>query len=106
VKHIELLWFDGCPHYRAARQLIDEVVSDSGADAVVEMVEVPDEATGQRLGFPGSPTIRVDGQDIDPTFEPCADCTPRCRVYAVEGRLMGLPDRRWIEAAIMSGHTS
>lgn len=100
MKAIELLWFDGCPNYQAARRMIDEVVSEAGIEASIVMVEVEDEATGQLHGFPGSPTIRVDGVDIEPGFEPCADCTPRCRVYGIGGRLSGLPDRQWLVAAV------
>jgi hypothetical protein len=97
---IELLWFEDCPNYQAARHMIDEVVAEVGAQATIAMVEVEDDETGRLHGFPGSPTIRVDGRDIEPSFEPCAECAPRCRVYAIDGRLTGLPDRQWLVAAL------
>jgi hypothetical protein len=98
--HVELLWFDGCPNHGAARALIDEVAGELGVSPRVEAIEVPDEATGDRVCFPGSPTIRVDGVDIEPGWEPCADCTPRCRVYATAEGLRGLPEREWVARAL------
>jgi len=98
--HVELLWFDGCPHHRAARALIDELADELGVSPRVEAIEVADEATGDRVCFPGSPTIRVDGVDVEPGWEPCADCTPRCRVYATAEGLRGLPEREWVAGAL------
>ena len=98
---VELLWSAGCPHYRAARALIDEVAASLRLAPAVEEIGVEDEATGRRLCFPGSPTIRVDGVDVEPGWEPCADCTPRCRVYGTEAGLRGLPERGWVERALV-----
>jgi hypothetical protein len=100
VKHVELLWFQGCPNHETARRLIDEVIGELGIDTVVEPIEVPDEETGNSVQFPGSPTIRVDGRDIEPGFEACEDCTPRCRVYPTRVGLRGLPEREWLVAAL------
>ena len=52
--------------------------------------------------FPGSPTIRVDGVDIDPGFVDPGDYTPRCRLYQTSEGLRGLPEPAWIEAALRS----
>jgi hypothetical protein len=97
---VELLWFEGCPNHVAARQLIEDVLREVGVRALVEFVEVPDLTTGDRVGFPGSPTIRVDGLDIEPGFEACEECTPRCRIYATGQGLTGLPERSWLERAV------
>ncbi len=49
---------------------------------------------------PGSPTIRVDGRDIDPTYEDAGDYTPPCRLYRTPNGLEGVPPRQLIEAAL------
>ncbi len=64
--NVEVLWFEGCPNHEAAVALLDEVISSSGRQAAVTEVFVRDEATARRRHFPGSPTIRVDGRDIEP----------------------------------------
>jgi len=97
---IELLWFDGCPNHLAAEALVREVMDQLGIIADIHRREVPDESIGILVGFPGSPTIRVNGQDVEPGFTACDDCTPRCRVYFAEGRMTGLPAREWVVAAL------
>jgi len=97
---IELLWFEDCPTHETAERLVDEVLAARGLDVPVERIEVPDIETGNRVIFPGSPTIRVNGVDIEPGWEACEDCTPRCRLYMTRDGLRGVPEREWIEAAI------
>ena len=50
--------------------------------------------------FPGSPTIRVDGVDVEPEFTDPGDYTPRCRIYWTESGASGIPERAWIESGI------
>lgn len=98
--NVELLWFQECPSHEAAQAMIREVLASEGITAEVTRVEVPDEATGIRVCFPGSPTIRINGVDVEPEWEPCDDCTPRCRVYVTPDGLRGLPPRAWIVDAV------
>lgn len=97
---IEFLWFDDCPNHTAARRLLDEVLSDLGVDAGVEEINASDPAVAAAVRFPGSPTIRVNGLDIEPGFEDPGDYTPRCRLYLTDSGLRGVPERAWIEAAV------
>lgn len=55
---------------------------------------------GRVVRFPGSPTIRIDGRDVDPTYVDPGDYTPRCRLYRTSEGLRGLPECRWIEDAL------
>jgi hypothetical protein len=50
--------------------------------------------------FPGSPTIRIDGRDVDPSYADPGDYTPRCRIYWTADGLRGLPERGWVEEAL------
>jgi hypothetical protein len=93
---VELLYFEGCPNHVTAESLVKDVLSELGLTVPIWRIEVPDEAIGLAVRFPGSPTIRVNGIDIEPGFAGCEDCTPRCRVYPVDGRLGGLPAREWL----------
>jgi hypothetical protein len=80
--------------------MLHEVLDDAGIDAPVEDINVNDPVLAQSLRFPGSPTIRIDGRDIEPGFEDCDDCSPRCRLYATADGLRGVPERSWIEEAV------
>lgn len=97
---IELQWFEGCPNHHAAREILDDVLAAKNVDAKVELIEVPDLETGERVKFPGSPTIRINGVDVDPDYEDTGDYTPRCRVYMTPDGYKCVPEREWIEVAV------
>ena len=69
--------------------------------APIEEREVRSDAEAEALGFPGSPTIRVDGRDVDPAG---AGSRPAltCRVYYLpDGRVSPIPSREALEAALL-----
>lgn len=97
---VELLWFSDCPNHPNARRLLEEVVAELAPGTLIRDVDATDPATAARLRFPGSPTIRVDGTDVDPSYVDPGDYTPRCRLYRTNAGLRGRPERAWIEAAL------
>ncbi len=97
---VELLFWDGCPSYPEARSLLDEVLTTRRIEADVELVEVRTQQEAEELRFPGSPTIRVDGRDVDETG---AGSRPalNCRIYRLpDGRVSPVPSREQLEAAL------
>lgn len=98
--NLELLWFDGCPNHTAARELLLDVVRQKGVDVELIDIDVSDPGLAQHHKFPGSPTIRVNGRDVEPGFQDSGDYTPRCRLYLTEMGPKGVPERAWIESAI------
>jgi hypothetical protein len=63
---VELLYSDADPNYMTARQRLVEVLTEDAFETTIQMVAVNSEADAELLAFPGSPTIRIDGVDIDP----------------------------------------
>jgi hypothetical protein len=96
---VELLYFDGCPTYRRAEKTLREVLAREAAKAVVELVAVNTDEEAQRLRFPGSPTIRVDGEDLFPVPERTRYALG-CRMYATPEGLRGAPTAEMIHAAL------
>ena len=97
---IELLWFDGCPNHESARAAVAQVLASRGLEPeLIESIRV-DAATAVDVQFPGSPTIRVDGRDIEPGFQDPGTYALSCRVYATSTGLRGQPETTWIERAI------
>jgi hypothetical protein len=96
---IEFLYWEGCPSHPEARQLLDDVLAERGLDAEVKVREVLTQAEAEELRFPGSPTIRVDGRDVDQdgaTARPALNC----RIYTTaDGRPSPVPTREQLEAA-------
>jgi hypothetical protein len=64
-------------------------------------VHVETEEQAEQLGFLGSPSVRVDGVDVEPHARPATGNGMRCRVYQVSGRLDGAPALEWIQAALL-----
>jgi len=97
---IELLYFDGCPSYQQALQNLKEVVAEEGLDAIVELVKVssPEEAEAWR--FLGSPTIQIDGVDLEGPEAVDSGIGFGCRVYAHNGHFSGWPSKEHIRAAL------
>jgi hypothetical protein len=99
-RRIELLWFGDCPNWQAARALLRDVVAEIAPGTPIREIDATDAAVAGRVRFPGSPTIRIDGRDVDPSFRDPGDYTPRCRLYRTADGLRGVPERAWIEAAL------
>ena len=64
---VELLYTEDDPSYMAARQNLVEVLTEDAFETTIQMIAVRSEADAAFLAFPGSPTIRIDGEDIDPS---------------------------------------
>lgn len=97
---VELLWFRGCTNHQAALGMVEQVVADIAPGTPILSVDATDPQVAIAHRFPGSPTIRVDGRDVDPSFQDPADYTPRCRIYWTASGPQGIPDRAWLEAAL------
>ncbi len=101
-----MLYFDGCPNHEALLESLREAVRSSGVDADIELVRVEDDAAAERERFLGSPTVRVDGEDIEPGAGARADFGLKCRLFATPGGLRGVPPDEWILAALLRGTRS
>jgi hypothetical protein len=66
---IEVLYVGGCPNYRGAAERVRTILKQQGLTADVEEVFVKDESAAKALAFPGSPTIRINGVDVEPAAE-------------------------------------
>lgn len=90
---IDLLHVEGCPHYPAALVLIERVKADLGVQAELRITLITDQQAAEQHRFPGSPTIRVDGRDVEPAADPPGDYALSCRLYRHEHGLAGQPQR-------------
>ena len=74
-------------------------MDERGVAEPIDVREVFTHEEAVALGFPGSPTIRIDGQDVDAEG---ADWPPglSCRVYRLpDGRPSPVPSRQQLEEA-------
>lgn len=87
----ELFYFDDCPSYRQAEANLKEALRSEGLPETVEMVEVTSEEDAQRKRFIGSPTIRIDGVDLEGPEADAKGYGYGCRVYSSHGGFAGWP---------------
>ena len=96
---VEVLYFDGCPTSAAATRTLKEVLAELGEEADVELVAVNSQQEAKRLGFPGSPTLRVDGRDLFPVPDRSVRALG-CRTYATAEGLKGYPTGEMVRDAL------
>jgi hypothetical protein len=101
---IEVLYFDGCPNHEPVLERLRALVARHAADAAIVPRRVETDEEAQRLRFLGSPTVRVDGRDVEPGADVRDDFGLKCRLYRSKDRLTGAPSEEWLLAAIAECH--
>ena len=64
------------------------------------MRDICDQQAADQARSLGSPTIRVDGRDVEPGAEQCVEYLHTCRLYQGEHSLRGLPEEAWLRQAL------
>ena len=93
---MEVLFVPGCPNYEPAVERLKKVLVSEGLDVEVHGVSVKTGQDATALMFPGSPTIRIDGEDVEPSQTNAPGLT--CRLYADR---TGVPSEEVLRHAIV-----
>jgi hypothetical protein len=97
---VELLCWEGCPSTPDALEDLQRILREEELEAEVELVEVESEEQAHAQRFPGSPTIRIDGEDAIPA-DPGEPFSLTCRVYRLrDGRVSPTPDPEDLREAV------
>lgn len=94
---VELLYTDECPFWKETLKLINEVIADLKADVTIKKVRVKSEEDAKKLKFPGSPTVRANGVDIDPAARETTGYIG-CRIYRSKNSTYELPPKQMIKS--------
>lgn len=97
---VEVLYFAGCPNHEALLPHLRELLAASGVAAHIELVEVKDPDGADRKRFLGSPTLRINGQDVEPGADERSDFGLKCRLFATPDGLRGTPADEWVLGAL------
>jgi len=102
MKQIEILYFESCPGWKGTVERVQQVVADGGLDQAVAVRAIPVETEQEavRLQFLGSPTVRVNGRDVDPTASSKMTFGLQCRLYDNAGRIEKVPSSAMIRTAL------
>lgn len=97
---MEILYFEGCPNHHDARVLIERVAREVDVSTSIAMINVETADDAERLRFLGSPTVRVNGRDVEPGAEERTDYVHACRVYRSDSGFSGQPNEEWLRDAL------
>jgi hypothetical protein len=96
---IDLLTVADCPHTQPTLEVLHRLLAERNIRGTVHHVVVTDVSMAQHLQFPGSPTVRINGRDVEPNHN-ASEYGLACRVYRHGNVLSGVPPAALIEAAM------
>ena len=102
---IKILYFDGCPSYQTALENLKAVIAEEDLPAQIELVQVCSNEEAMRHQFFGSPTIQINGVDLEGLGAKDALADLGCRIYTERGQMRGWPSKKLIRAAIKGKST-
>lgn len=97
---IRILHFDGCPNDTPTRELVEQILADVKLPATVRMVSVETPEAAQEYRFLGSPTVQVDGVDIEPSRRQDTNYALSCRIYHTPEGKQGVPPEGMVRSAL------
>jgi hypothetical protein len=98
---VEILYFDGCPNHEPALALVERLARQLHVETEIDLVEVADPDVAVKLRFLGSPTVRVNGIDVEPGAQERRDFAFSCRIYNSEGGASEQPEESWVRGALL-----
>jgi len=91
---VEFLYFKSCPGHKQALANLKAALQESQIEADLVLINVTSEAQAAMVGFQGSPSIRVNGKDLDGRNE---GHSYGCRIYQVGGKITPTPTKEFIQ---------
>lgn len=98
---IEVLYFEGCPNHVPTLQILREALDSLGHQDPIHEVEISSQAEAEAIRFMGSPSIRINGSDIESWARTAKSFGLSCRTYTNGSQHGGVPSRELIRRAIM-----
>jgi len=98
---VEILYFEGCPNQEPARALVERLARELRIEPDIEFVEVADPEAVVKLRFLGSPSVRVDGVDVEPGADKRRDFAFSCRLYRSDWGASEQPAESWVRDALI-----
>jgi hypothetical protein len=103
--NVEVLYIEGCPNHEPTARLVRNILRQEGVPAEVLEIEVRTAEHAQAIGFLGSPSIRINGSDVEPEAHTAQNFGLGCRTYLHGQRRSGTPSAEVIGRAIRAIRT-
>jgi len=102
---IELLYFDGCPNYLEYLPRLRVLLAGAGFSPEVALRRIASDATAVASErFLGSPTLRVNGEDVEPDADARSEYGLQCRLYRTADGWAGYPPDQWVRDSLARHH--
>ena len=98
--NIELLYFDHCPSWKNALDILEESLRNLGVSQDISLIPVETQEDAEANDFTGSPMIRVNGIDLFPTGQ--TNYALGCRVYQTQEGYRGWPTEDMVSEKLNS----
>lgn len=95
---LEVLYFDGCPSHERLLPSLRKLAAEHGLELTQRRIQ--DAAHAEQARFLGSPSLRINGVDVEPGANDRTDFGLKCRLYRSGDGQSGLPPRQWIKHAL------
>jgi hypothetical protein len=99
---IEFLYFEGCPSAEVLLPRVRDLLARADLSDEPELLHVETIEDAERERFLGSPSVRIDGHDIEPGADERTDFGLKCRLYRNDAGSGGVPPDAWVAEAIRS----
>ncbi|MGP0565491.1 MULTISPECIES: DF family (seleno)protein [unclassified Nitrospina] len=103
---IELLYFADCPNHEPALAMLQQVVAEEGVQADIQSIDITSQKMAQTMRFLGSPSIRINGKDVEGNSMADASYGRKCRIYLDSGKPSGLPSRETLKKAVVEAKSN
>ncbi len=100
VVNIGIFFIEGCPGLSSITDNIKEVIAEEAVDADISLFLIETQEDARRLQFTGSPTVRINGMDIESSMQTIKDYGLRSRHYYIDGKKSDYPTKNMIRDAI------
>lgn len=100
---VEVFYFEGCPSFPPTLANIRRIARELDQQIRLIETEIHDEEQAQSVHFLGSPTVQVNGVDIEPSAKSRNVCAMSCRLYSSGPERTGIPPEELIRTALLAG---
>jgi hypothetical protein len=100
VPSVTLRYFDACPHWRDARDVVVRAIADEGMDVEPQLERVETAEDAERLDFVGSPSILIDDHDLFRSLDDAHGLS--CRTFKTPAGLAPVPTYEQLREALAS----
>lgn len=98
---IQFLYFEGCPSYKQGLENLKQALRELSLPEDFEMINIDTDEKAKEYHFIGSPTIKINGEDIDPRAREAKITGYKgCRIYQTPEGIKGAPTAEMIKKAI------